>query len=228
MINAPKIKQILGRLAKRIEEIETGRVSEDGLAEKRRRGLPTIHAGFIVNPELVEARAEALHEISDITEKSGFWGPSSVDYVIWDFIDRIKEAIKQKQQTEMRSIVDAAVKTFSKSPSKWVVDILIYGIDGSCDGTRFGRIQFGRAEVIVDEHLMVLNAICVLGYPSLVQVSRSNRMGCSYSAHPAGGSAASQGPIQSFGHNLKVALHERELSLQLNAKVGSRVSHMLA
>lgn len=266
-MNTDRIKQILDRLAKRIVEIEERPIPEEGLAERLHRGLPTVHGGAVINPELVEARVQALHDISAITEKSGVWGPSSVDFAVWNFTDRIAASVEQKRQAEIHSIVSAAAMKFAEDPSSWVVDILIYGIDGSCDGMGFGKIRFvredlyetvaidlhiedfprgvqmfarlevsaidkqsaiERAESIIDEHLMVLNAICVHSYPSLIQVARSNRMGRSYSAHRAGDSVVSQGIMECFGHNLKMPLSGQELSFHLNEKVGRRVNQMLA
>jgi hypothetical protein len=74
-----KIKQTFERLAKRIVEIEEGRSSEESQLEQRPLSLPTIRGGAVVQPELVEAGAQALDEITELTESGGLWSRSKAE-----------------------------------------------------------------------------------------------------------------------------------------------------
>ncbi len=84
-----------------------------------------------------------------------------------------------------------------------------------------------RASSIADEHLMVLNALCSLGSPSLIRVSLVNHAVRTYSVHRTGKSRGSMAPIGFQGNNTNIALRRPELETVLNAKLGKRVSEML-
>jgi len=85
-----------------------------------------------------------------------------------------------------------------------------------------------RAGGIIDEHLMILNALCSPGSPSWIQVSRVDQTRRYYSAHRAGRAADAMGPLQTFGHNRRIPLTGTQLGALMKEKVGARVSQMLS
>ena len=85
-----------------------------------------------------------------------------------------------------------------------------------------------RAYKILDEHLMILNALCSQEVPSWIQVSRSNITWRSYSACRVGPSSDSMGSIRQSGHNHKFPLMGVDLDGLLKDKLGKRISQMLA
>jgi hypothetical protein len=84
-----------------------------------------------------------------------------------------------------------------------------------------------RASSIADEHLMVLNALCQLGSPSLTRVSLVKHAVRTYSLHRTGRSRDSMAPISFQGNNTNFTLRRPELEAVLTAKLGKRISEML-
>lgn len=262
-----QVKQAFGRLASRLAEIEARLDSGDSNARQHPQTLPTIRRGEIVRPEVVEACAKTRHEIAKIAEPTGVWGTSSVDDVVWFFVEHAIDLLREKRRPEIQSLIEDVVERLVAAPSSWVVDLLVYGLHESCADIRFGRVRFlrddmdklvqidpifldfplgtqmfARLEVaatdeqsaieragnVLDEHLLILNALCSWSAPSPIQVSRSNRMGRSYAAVRVGRSDDSMGPVRAACHNLKIPLMGVELERTLKHKVGARVSEMLA
>jgi hypothetical protein len=85
-----------------------------------------------------------------------------------------------------------------------------------------------RAENILDEHLMVLNALCSHEAPSWIQVSRVDYISRAHSAVRCGQSEDSMGSMLVSGRNFKIPLMRADLEAILSRDLGARVSQMLA
>lgn len=168
-----------------------------------------------------------------------------------DFQSAIAEAVKEFSKPSSKWTVDILIYGIESACSGLVFGKIMFlsedldrsiNIDRQVEDFPRGNQMFARlevtaideqsarerAEIILDEHLMVLNAICIHGVPSQIQVSRSDRTGRSYSAYRTGSSVESLGSIQVYGHNLKRLLLAQELRFHLSKIVGARVSGMLA
>ncbi len=84
-----------------------------------------------------------------------------------------------------------------------------------------------RAANILDEHLMILNALCSAGTSSWIQVSRADYTGRLYSAHRVGPSRDLMGNVEAAVENVRIPLVRRELDELLKRRVAVRISQML-
>jgi hypothetical protein len=85
-----------------------------------------------------------------------------------------------------------------------------------------------RAGGIIDEHLMILNALCSSESPSWIQVSRVDQTRRYYSANRVGLVADGMGPVQASGHSRRIPLMGAQLDALMQENVGARVSQMLS
>jgi len=81
-----------------------------------------------------------------------------------------------------------------------------------------------RAEEVIDEHLMILNALCTVGVPSLIQVSRTDHVRASFSGKRIGKTVSGMAKLECYGHNRRMPLMGAELRARLKNVVGARVS----
>lgn len=135
----------------------------------------------------------------------------------------IEEAVKRFRQDPSTWVVDILVyglhegcaglafgKTVFLSEDMGKADLAVSIPDFPMGTQIFARMEtvainyesaLERASNILDEHLMVLNAICSEGVPSWVQASRSDVMRRSNSARRVGRSSDSMGTILQSGQN---------------------------
>jgi hypothetical protein len=145
----------------------------------------------------------------------------------------VDEVLKRFGQSPSNWIVDCLVYGIHQDCAGvkfgdvlFVSEEMSKGLDTARDPTfptgiqMFGRLATNaideesaiqRARNILDEHLMILNALCSGGAPSWIQVSRTDHMRRSYSAHRIGTTLDSMGSIQAYGPNLRVPLMRHEL-----------------
>jgi hypothetical protein len=266
MINRQALKQVFGNLAKKIVDLENTQIGVEGEPNTGSPPLPTIRWGRVQTPSMVEACAEAVDEVVRLSSADPAWSTSTIYEIVWSFADRISELGAGDRDTAIRSAVAEWVRRFEEVPASWVVDLLVYGLHGSCDGQRFGKLRFlteqfdntfdplaslrdfpqgnqvfarlqasaidevsaiEKAANIVDEHLLILNALFSQVAPSWMQVSRDDHIRRFYSANRIGKLDAKMGPIRTFGHHRRMPLTGAEMTQLLRGELGSRVSRML-
>jgi hypothetical protein len=158
----------------------------DGELEQTSPSFPTIRWGQVQHSVVVEACLQAVDELTVILEASGIWSSSSLDAAVWDFTERISELPLAQLEVGRRVAITEAVKRFHENSAgadfgrilflvedtnKWPE--LATCVPGFPMGIRmFARLDttavdeqsaIRRAETILDEHLMVLNALCSEG-----------------------------------------------------------------
>jgi hypothetical protein len=250
-------------LAKRICQVQD---TDDREKQVTLSGWPTIHGGVKMRPAFVEARFETLEKLNEHLCPDGVWGRSSIDDTLWDFICRVADLQPDQRSTGITKVVEDAVLCFTKAPSSWVVDIVVYGFDQGCAGVRFGRMvliaedinavaqqqdmvdgfppgthvlarmettaidersAIERAESALDEHLMIINALCASRVPSMIEVSRTNQMQLDHSARRVAGGQPEAGVHISVQHR-KFPLAGHELRSVVEKPLGARIHSMLA
>jgi len=266
MANKGNIKQILQGLAKDICALRDAPADENdrltGLS-----GLPTIHHAKVMQPEFVEARLESLDKLEGVLGSDGAWSRSTIDDVLWDFVDHIAELQPDQRQYRVGRTVDEAVTRYTAAPSSWIVDRLVYGFDQSCAGVRFGQVllltedvsvvthglpalpefpagirvfarlettaideqsAIQRAENTIDEHLMIIDALCAGEVPSLIQVSWTDHIRPIYSATRIARLGNSEAEVHTSGQHRRIPLTGSDLTAVVGGPLGSRLSSMLA
>jgi hypothetical protein len=84
-----------------------------------------------------------------------------------------------------------------------------------------------RAGNILDEHLMILNALCSQEMPSWIQVSRGDNMRPFYYANRVGRAEDSMETMRAYGHNRRIPLMGTDLDAVVKGSPGRAVSQML-
>lgn len=266
MVNRGNLRQILRSLAKRICDLQDAAADRDNQLEGL-SGLPTIHRGMVMRPEFVGARLDALDKLDGLLGSDGAWSRSTIDEVVWDFIGRIVELQPDQRQAGVGGAVDETAARFTEAPSSWVVDLLVYGLDQSCAGVRFGQVllitedisvftqerqsfaQFPtgiqvfarletaaideesavqRARNTLDEHLMIINALCARELPSLIQVSLTDHIRPFYSATRVAWPDNSDAHVHTSVQHQRIPLTGQELRAVVGGPLGGRLSAMLA
>jgi Apea-like HEPN len=85
-----------------------------------------------------------------------------------------------------------------------------------------------RASGILDEHLMILNALCSFGRPSLIRVSQVDHIHRTNAVYRVGKSIDSMGSMGFQAATTRIPLMRPELESVLKHKLGTRISEMLS
>lgn len=264
-VNRGKLQQILRDLAKRTCDLQDAPADpEKQLAGPT--GLPTIHRGRLIPPNLAGARFAALDKLDGVLGSDGAWSRSTIADTVWDFVVRIADLKPDRRSAGIRGAVDEAVAHFTEVPSSWVVDLLVYGIDQSCAGVRFGKLlllsedigvlnqgcpgpldfptgiqifarletvaideesALRRAENTLDEHLMIINALCAGEVPSLIQVSRTDHTRPFHSATRVAQRDDTKPHAYTSSQHQSIPLTGQDLRAVVGGPPGSRLSAML-
>jgi hypothetical protein len=263
-MNTIKIKQLFGSLAKQMTESLDAEASVTrGLSDS----FPTIRGGMVLPEGAAEAYIETLDAIQAIAEPEGTWSNATIDYVLWEHVEKVIHAAKDERAVAINSQGNELARRFGEPPSRWIVDLLVYGMDSSCADLTFGKLTFTSLEIgageesrpflgelsekkqmfarletiaideqsavhrasnVLDEHLAILNSLCLLGRPSLVRASRVNHADRSNGAHRVGKSAESMGSMGVHYSNLRMPLLRNQIESVLGHPIGKRISEMLA
>src|ERR1700674_3344441 len=154
-----------------------------------------------------EAYIEALDEITAIAGADGTWSKFTVDDVLWEHIAKALQVSPEEDLLVYGMDVSCADLTFGGltffSDEVSVENEYSSGLaDFPSSNQMFARLEttaidaqsaIHRAASILDERLMILNALCSFGSPSFIRVSRVNHIDRTYSVHRIGKSADSMG-----------------------------------
>ena len=118
-----------------------------------------------------EAYIEALDKITAIADIDRAWSRFTVDDILWEHIDKVLQVQPERRAAAIRSQGKEIVRRFSEALSPWMVDLLVYGMDSSCAGLKFGRLAFISDELNMrDEYRSVLGEppgqqadVCAIG-----------------------------------------------------------------
>jgi hypothetical protein len=152
-MNTNKIKQIFCEAAKEVAESMD---SEALRAESLSSSIPMIRGGKILPERAAETYVEALDRISALAGADGTWSRLTVDDVLWEYIERILQVSPEERPATIRSQGNEIVRRFSVTPTRWAVDLLVYGMDASCANRGFGGLTFLSDDISVDEPLRPL------------------------------------------------------------------------
>jgi len=259
-MNTNRIKQTFQDVAKKmVEALET-----DG-APHSIGSVPMIRGGILLPDQASELYMAALDKISEIAGTEETWSKSSVDDVLWEHIENVLKASSEDRIPAITEQAKRIASRFAEAPSKWTVDLLVYGMNANCAGLAFGKLTFftdelslvhglelaecpsgsqmiarlkttaidhesavNRAAGIVDEHLMILNALCLRGQPSSVWVSRLNRAHRTVFVHRTGENADPVGLMGFQARNVWFPLMRAEIETAMKQRGGEKISGMLS
>jgi RNase H-fold protein (predicted Holliday junction resolvase) len=85
-----------------------------------------------------------------------------------------------------------------------------------------------KAEQLVDEHLMILNAICSSEIPSMIRVVRGDPTYMFYRWSRTSHSASDASPLRVFGQNLRMPLFRAAFEELMKRALDAKISQMLA
>jgi len=234
--------------------------------QPRQTESPVIRGGIVQLPCVAEATGVAITALAPVVESAVPWNSFTADDVVWEFASQILASAAADRKNKLHSATAMATRRLFDHISPWVLDSLVFGLDESCSGVQFGRIEFqiknvdeltdscawgpdfpkgkqmfarlettavdedsamNRAGHIVDEHLMVLNAISASETPSRFQVTRGQHPFRHHRVQTVGRSPQTMEQSLVGGTNTRLHLQRTAIDELLVKPLGSGVSQML-